>query len=313
MQFLPWHQNSFTRFYELHEKQRLPHAILLEGAGGTGRNAFAELIARHVLCASATSAGPCGQCKPCGLLESGSHPDIHRVLPEEVGKAIGIAAVRAAIDFASRTASTGTHKVLIISPTESMTTSAFNAFLKCLEEPAANTLILMVFAQGYRIPATIRSRCQRWPLPMPDPADIQQWLESSVESYADDETNWAKLLKLADNRPMIARHWMDNPETSQALLAFTQSMDSDSRSLAQIERAAAELEPALFLDVLERRLQTEVRASQAADLRVQRGKSLISALDVLQKLRRALRAGTNPNPDLLRLTAIDACRALWSV
>lgn len=308
---LPWHAESFRRFNELGESQRLPHALLLDGAPGTGRNAFANLLAAQLLCAAPTIDGPCGDCKSCALFVSGAHPDLHRVTPEEEGKSIGIGAIRDAIMFASKTASTSRYKVLLVTPTESMTTAAYNAFLKCLEEPADNTVVLLVFAKGNAMPATIRSRCQRWPLTSPSAAEVRPWLSEQSDSIDPDDQAWSRLFTLSDSRPLIALQWHADAKMSSAVLDFADSLGSVGSGMASAERAAANLAPELFLDLLERHLRGVLLQMSASDLRGRTGSGLVAALDVMHSLRGAVRAGTNPNPDLLRLRALDAASGLW--
>ena len=110
----------------------------------------------------------CGECKTCALSQTQGHSDWRWVGPAGNSRSIGIDQIREVIRFTAQTSALGQYKVLVVHPADSMTLPAANAFLKCLEEPAADTLILLITRSPFRVPATIRSRCQRVQLPSPD-------------------------------------------------------------------------------------------------------------------------------------------------
>ncbi len=328
---LPWHGAQRGQLLKLLAAGRLPHAVLLEGATGSGRNLFAEAFARELLCMTPTAAGNCGTCKACTLTAAGSHADLFRLEPTEPGRAIGIDSIRKAIEFCAETASLGTRKVLLVSPLENMTRASFNAFLKCLEEPAAGTFMLLVAARGRPLPATIRSRCQRWVLPSPTPEEGLAWLEErmeggALEDLAGSATTGAKskhasrealeqVLRLSGEGPVEALGLLQSDELPALLALDTLCSNPDQAAAAgslAVETAAAEIDPDRLLDYLEQAVVHGLRQRGADELRSAQGLSLFKALDELRRLRAARQAGSNPNPDLLRFHALQASRGLWA-
>lgn len=311
---LPWQQRPWTELTELASAGRLPHALLLEGRTGTGRLRFGLALARYLLCETPTQEGNCGTCRNCLLTASGAHGDFRQLQPEEKGRAIGIDAVRAAIDFVHGSATRGVRKLLLVYPANAMTIPAFNAFLKCLEEPTPDTHILMLSTAGHALPATIRSRCQRWLLPTPDAPEAVQWLQEALSEEGGLSVESDTLLELCNFQPLDA--WTLARSGDGKALQDLAAMLADgglagSGRLSEALRLAAALEPERFLDLLEVRLQSTLRGLGGDALRGTPGKMGFSALDEVQRLRAAQRSGANPNGDLLRFSALSACSGLW--
>ena len=328
-QIMPWQHGLREQLVKLVRAEKLPHALLLEGAPGSGRNGFARALARELLCEAPSAEGHCGACKSCALCAAGSHADLRHLSPAQAGKSIGIDSVRRAIEFCAGTASLGARKVLLVSPLESLTQAAFNAFLKCLEEPAAGTFILLVSARGHRLPATVRSRCQRWNAPQPQTAEALAWLEAQLDeptrsrlagdseagTCGDPRAGLERLLRISAGAPLTARALLGSDEFA-ALMALdtlrAQAGAGQSVARARVELAAAALEPDRLLDYLEREAAQWLKAQRLDGLRSAAGLDMLRALDELRRLRRARQAGSNPNTELLRFQALTACRGLWA-
>ncbi|EAQ97970.2 DNA polymerase III subunit delta' [Congregibacter litoralis] len=310
---LPWHQSAWRSLHTLFQGGRLPHAMLLEGQPGTGRNRLALALARFLLCSQPGVEGNCGECKTCTLSASGALPDLLSVGPAEEGKAIGINAIREVIRFAAGTPSLGRYKVILITPAESLTTAAFNAFLKCLEEPASETFIILVSARGFPLPATIRSRCQRWQLPSPEEEAAQEWLKKELGQQAEADGAASAMLELCNGRPLDALSKLQGEER-EPLLAMhrcAREVLHQGRKSTLLEQAVAGVEPDSALDAMESALQRWLRELPAARLRTVEAQRGFGALDTIGRLRAAKRSGTNPNVDLLRFSATSALNGLW--
>ena len=141
---LPWQQEAWQRAGEQLVGGSLPHALLLAGPAGVGKAEFALALARLLLCASPVDGGNCGQCHACELSASGSHGDLRWLQPEEKSRVIKIDQVRAAVEFAGKTASFGERKVIVFEPADALNVAAANALLKSLEEPTACTHLILV-------------------------------------------------------------------------------------------------------------------------------------------------------------------------
>jgi len=139
---------------------RLAHGLIIHEDPGAGGREFARWIAQRVNCRERTRA-PCGECQECRWIESGQHPDVTLLAPEEESVQILIEQVRALVADLALTAHGNGYKVAMITPAEAMNPNAANALLKTLEEPPPRTLLLLVTSQPSRLLPTLRSRCSR--------------------------------------------------------------------------------------------------------------------------------------------------------
>ena len=179
---LPWHETEWERLQRARQQEKMPHALLLTGPRGAGKQLFAESLAASLLCTDPDAHGnACGQCRGCHLLQAGSHPDYQRIQPVEPGKPITVDAVRDMTSRGTLTAQAGGYKVILFQPADALNIAAANSLLKTLEEPVAWTLMLLVSAQPGRLPATIRSRCQQIKLSLPAKPEGERWLAEQVE------------------------------------------------------------------------------------------------------------------------------------
>ena len=181
--YLPWHASARARLGGAIAGGRMPHALLLHGAEGLGKERFATTLAAGLLCARpGPDLMPCGRCAECSLSRAGSHPDLHWLRRPEDRKTIGVDAVRDACEQLGMTSLRGGYRVAVVSPADLMTSNAQNAFLKTLEEPAPRTLLVLVTARPSRLAATLRSRCQRIEIPRPGAEEARDWLRRELGS-----------------------------------------------------------------------------------------------------------------------------------
>lgn len=197
----PWFQDQWQRFLDLHQRQRLPHALLLNGMPGLGKAQLAQAMAAYVMCHHPSSDRACGHCRSCQLLQGSGHPDLYFLQPEEAGKVIKVDQVRHLTEFMHNTAQQGGYRVVILQPAEAMNTSAANALLKNLEEPGQDTLLILVSHQAGQVLATIKSRCQRLDCYPPAATLAVPWLAQSLEIDADKAD---QLLAIAHGAPLAA-------------------------------------------------------------------------------------------------------------
>ncbi len=134
----------------------LAHAYLFSGPGGVGKKLTALALAAAVNCGDA--AHGCGVCASCRKIASGGHPDVHLIASD--GEEIKIDQVRQVQSELSLKPFEGPKKILIVDGAENMNIASANAFLKTLEEPPGDALIVLITARPHGLLATIRSRCQ---------------------------------------------------------------------------------------------------------------------------------------------------------
>lgn len=142
-------------------KNRLTHAYLFSGPRGTGKTTAAKIMAKAVNCLSSTKpvSEPCNQCELCLAVNAGSAMD---VIEMDAATNRGIEEVRDLRDRVKYAPAMARYKVYIIDEVHMLTTEAFNALLKTLEEPPAHVIFIMATTEPQKLPATIISRCQRF-------------------------------------------------------------------------------------------------------------------------------------------------------
>lgn len=200
IELLPWHAAARKRLEAAVAGGRLPHALLLQGPVGVGKERFAAALAAALVC---TGRGErleaCGACAECMLTRAGSHPDLHWLQRPEDRKTIAVDQVRELAERLAMTSMRRGPRVAIVTPAHSMTLNAQNALLKTLEEPASGTLLLLVTSRPSAILPTLRSRCQRIELARPDADLARAWLTTELGSEPP-----ARLLELAHGAPLRA-------------------------------------------------------------------------------------------------------------
>ncbi|MED5388578.1 MAG: DNA polymerase III subunit delta' [Pseudomonadota bacterium] len=321
----PWHQDIMGQLLDQHQQGRLPHALLLSGPRGIGKLRLAESLSQTLLCEQPSGGLPCGRCQGCQLSTAGTHPDLHRLSPEDNSKAIKIDQVRKLVSFATRTAQYSGYRVAIIAPAEALNRNAQNALLKTLEEPGGQTLLLLVCDQPTLLLPTIRSRCQQRVLPLPERHLALDWLQGQVGESA------APLLDAAQGAPLqaLALEQADWFADRARLLEALVSVAEGRQSVAQASPLLAKHDPSEMAGViygwLSRCLNQAYSGQQSADAtlapllaRLSRAVPPARLLRTAQRIlegRRALLSGANPNKDLLYeqwllvLVGVDAAAA----
>src|ERR1700727_972295 len=140
---LPWLKSPQQAIRTGFDAGRLPHSLLILSAPGLGAERLGNWITALALCES-PGERPCDACASCRLLRSDSHPDVHAVRLEEDAQQIKVDQVRELIDSLTLKSYRSGYKVGIIEGAEALNANGGNAFLKTLEEPSQNTLLIMV-------------------------------------------------------------------------------------------------------------------------------------------------------------------------
>ncbi|GAA5079563.1 DNA polymerase III subunit delta' [Lysobacter panacisoli] len=272
---------------------RLAHGLLFCGPAQLGKRAVAERLARRLLCQRPGARGePCGTCRSCHLIDAGTHPDYHFVsfIPNKEGTRlrteIVIEQIRQLSEQLSLTPQYGGAQVVILDPAEAINNAACNALLKTLEEPVPGRYLWLVSANSTRLPATIRSRCQRYEFKLPQADEALAWLRARGHS----EAAAREALDAARGHPGLAHEWLANEG-----LKLRRDVATDLARLAKGDAGAVETAQRWVGDE-----DAAVRLRHAADL------ALAEAAGLTDPVRtRSLAAWfdqANRTRDLLRTT-----------
>ena len=153
---------------------RVGHAYLFTGVRGTGKTTCAKIFAKAVNCLHPKDGDPCGECEICKGIDNGSILD---VVEMDAASNNGVDDIRDLRDETAYTPSACHYKVYIIDEVHMLSTAAFNALLKTLEEPPAHVIFILATTEIQKVPATILSRCQRYDFTRIGPEDIAQRVE----------------------------------------------------------------------------------------------------------------------------------------
>ncbi len=148
---------------------RISHAYLFTGSRGTGKTTCAKILAKAVNCLNPVEGDPCGVCEICCAVDNGSIMDIVEI---DAASNNGVDNIRSLREEANFTPVAAKYRVYIIDEVHMLSTGAFNALLKTLEEPPAHVIFILATTEVHKLPATILSRCQRFDFRRIPPKEI---------------------------------------------------------------------------------------------------------------------------------------------
>ena len=301
------------------ETGRLSHAYLFTGTRGTGKTSCAKILAKAVNCENPNHGDPCGVCPSCRAIDEGSCMD---VLEIDAASNNGVDSVRVLRDDAIYTPGTVKMRVYIIDEVHMLSTAAFNALLKTLEEPPAHVIFILATTEIQKVPETILSRCQRYDFARIVPEDIARRVEYIAgEEHLQLTTEGAELIsRLADGAMRDALSILDTCAgvTSQIDASVVRKMAgvTDRSYLFRISDAIAAQDGATALACLAQLRQQSVDVKRLTEELIAHYRALmLAALPGGQ----ALLSGVSPEEEKLYLEkgprmgqreAIRAIRAL---
>jgi DNA polymerase-3 subunit delta' len=262
MSLAPWHTAQWSTLQARRDHGALPHALLLAGPAGLGKRGFALAFAYGLLCTEPREGHPCGHCRSCLLLAAGTHPDwlllgcgVRR--DGTARSEIVIDQIRELATKLAMRSQFGGWQVACIDPADAMNTAAANALLKTLEEPSTQTLLMLLADAPWRLPATIRSRCQRIEFHLPETAQALAWLRS--EQAGDDG---AQALAAAGGNAGLARDWLRSGMLEQrtAVRADLAGLAAGRSDPGSVARRWVEHEPAPSLWFAAQAVSDELQA-----------------------------------------------------
>jgi DNA polymerase-3 subunit delta' len=223
---MPWHAGHWQRLQERRRRDAMPHALLVAGPAGLGKRAFVRRFAQGLLCERAQDGEPCGGCRSCLLFAAGTHPDFAALglgLRKDGAQRseIVVDQVRELSARLAMASQFGGWQLAVIDPADAMNAAAANALLKTLEEPSAQTMLVLVADAPWRLPQTIRSRCQRIEFAQPARGEALAWLAGQGVDDAE------AALAAAGGNPGLALAW-----AKQGALELRREVRKDLAALA---------------------------------------------------------------------------------
>ncbi len=287
MNSLPWMSATQDQLRAAHGAGRTPHGLLIHEAPGTGGNLLATWFAQLILCAEQTT--PCGKCSRCRRVVSREHPDFISLNPDAESKLgqITVDQVRALSEQLSLSSYEGRGTVVVIEPAHALNRNASNALLKTLEEPRRDAHLVLVTSSPSLLPATVRSRCLKLSLPIPDREQALAWLSAEQPQH---RAQWPAVLEVLGIAPLEAAR-ADVPRLLALRDEVLQVLEGAASGRIDVLRAAdswAKDDLALRLTCIENCLTSRVLAMRAG-ARLQDGGldiNIAPALRILDDVRR---------------------------
>jgi len=301
-----WHAEHWARLQARRQRDALPHALLLCGPRGLGKREFLRRFVRGLLCQRPQEGDACGACRSCLLFDAGTHPDYvalsYGLRKDGVQRQdIVVDQIRELSARLATASQFGGWQVASIDPADAMNNAAANALLKTLEEPASQTMLVLVADAPWRMPATIRSRCQRIDFQLPKHEASLAWLQQVGVPDAE------MALAAASGNPGLARIWAE-----EGSLAQRQDVRKDLSALASGRGDAMAMSKRWLDDAPEQRLwfaaqavADEMRARAAAQSSplssTLDGEALMAWYEAANRTREALRGPLRGDLLLLEL------------
>jgi DNA polymerase-3 subunit gamma/tau len=219
---------------------RIAHAYLFSGPRGVGKTTAARILAKCLNCVNGPTVTPCGSCEPCKGITAGSSVDVFEIDGASNNSVDNIREISESVRYVP---SLGKYKVYIIDEVHMLSTAAFNALLKTLEEPPAHAIFIFATTEVHKIPATILSRCQRFDFKRIPFRDIQAHLKKIVEKEGIPFEEQALF--------MLAREADGSLRDSQSLLEQSLAFAGGELKAAHVAEALGLMDRSILFEISE--------------------------------------------------------------
>ena len=229
------------------KQKRIPHAFLFCGPRGTGKTSMAKILARAVNCSEGISVEPCLECTACRDIANNTSMD---VLEIDAASNRGIDEIRELREHVKFAPSELRYKVYIIDEVHMLTTEAFNALLKTLEEPPSYVLFILATTEPHKLPATIISRCQRF--------DFRRLSQDSIVLRLQEISSNKRIDLSLEAAKLIAEQAQGGMRDALGMLEQCMSFSEDSVTLETVETVTGSVPTMVYQLALEALVQGDV-------------------------------------------------------
>jgi len=239
------------------EADRIAHAFVLTGVRGVGKTTTARIVAKGLNCTGPDGSGgptiePCGVCDACVAIAEGRHVD---VLEMDAASRTGVGDIREIIDSVAYRAASARYKVYVIDEVHMLSTSAFNALLKTLEEPPAHVKFIFATTEIRKVPVTVLSRCQRF--------DLRRIEPEAMLAYLGDILGREGVAVAADALALIVRASEGSMRDALSLLDPAIAHGAGETSAAEVRAMLGLADRGGVLDLFEAVMAGDARAALA--------------------------------------------------
>ncbi len=260
------------------ESGRIHHAYLFTGARGIGKTTVARLLAKALNCELGKEE-PCGECSPCQEITAGTSLDVQEIDGASNTSVDDVREIRERVKFLP---TAGKYKIYIIDEVHMLSTSAFNALLKTLEEPPAHVIFIFATTEAHKIPATILSRCQRY--------DFRRISVKRVSQTLQEIATQEKVIASSDALALIAKESGGSMRDAQSLFDQAIAFADGEVNVETLKNMLGFLDRKQLFDLLGAVLERDAkRALDCLDLVFEQGADLVRfSADMLECFRHLL-------------------------